>query len=203
MSEKSPDGAGDVAGQVGDLARTVEELQRELTTEGRPPLRPPTPRELARFTSEVTIPAIVLALETNVRVLKLLQRTLRLAAGEDPGAGGGAGRARKQAEKLGRRTLSQLDDALADLQDALAGRPPEDPARELLEEARTLRADIDDRLATADGSARSDAESSPDLESDPRDRGVDIDVESELQSIKDDIDDEDGDGDGGEGTDPG
>ncbi|PSQ58476.1 MAG: hypothetical protein BRD23_06825 [Halobacteriales archaeon SW_9_67_25] len=184
MSDRPRDDTRDAAASVGELARTVEELQGELA--GTSPRRGlPTPRALARFTSEVTIPAIVLALETNVRALKLLQRALRLAAGEGPATGGRGGEARQRAEELGRETLARLDDALADLQEALAERPPEDPARELLAEARRLRADIDDRLAT-DGPGE-DTVAGAD-QSGPRDRGVDIDVESELQSIKDDLD---------------
>ncbi|MFB6232870.1 MAG: hypothetical protein ABEH61_01290, partial [Haloarculaceae archaeon] len=186
MSDSRRDTAGEVSGLVGDLARTVEELQTELEPGGRSPLRPPTPRELARFTSEVTIPAIVLALETNVRVLKLLQRSLRLAAGEEPRSGTTT-QARERAEALGRRTLSRFDDVLADLQSALEGRPPEDPARELLAEARTLRAEIDDRLATAEPD-RQDGALDDGMDSGATD-GVDVDVESELQSIKDDLDD--------------
>ncbi len=185
MSDRRRDASGDVSGLIGDLARTVEELQTELEPDGRPPLRPPTPRELARFTSEVTIPAIVLALETNVRVLKLLQRALRLAAGEDPRAGESAP-ARERAQALGRRTLTRLDDLLADLQQALDERPPDDPARELLAEARSLRTEIDDRLAAAEA----DQHDTDGTQPSPENR-VDIDVESELQSIKDDLDDGD------------
>jgi len=161
---------------VGNLAETVQRLQSELEPDRRP-LGPPTPADLVRFTSEVTIPAIVLALETNIRALKLLQRTLRLASGRER-AGGGTGEARDRAAALGRATLSRLDDALADLQTALEGRPPDDEARDLLAEARDLRAEIDDRLAggTTDGGAGGT---------------VDIDVESELRSIKDDLDDSD------------
>jgi len=194
MSERRRDDAREAAGLVGDLAGTVEELQAELTGDG-PPRRPPTPRDLARFTSEVTIPAIILALETNVRALKLFQRALRLAAGERPSTGKTGGEARERAEELGRETLARLDDALADLQEALAGRPPDDPARELLADARTLRGEIDDRLA-ASGRAGDDPVAGTDV---PGERGVDIDVESELQSIKDDVKD-DGD-DGGDDAD--
>jgi hypothetical protein len=189
MSDSRRD-ARDVSALVGDLARTVEELQSDLEPDRRPPLRPPTPRDLARFTSEVTIPAIVLALETNVRVLKLLQRTLRLAAGEDPGTGETA-RTRERAEAVGRRTLARLDDALADLQSALDGRPPDDPARELLDEARALRVEIDDRLQATDADiGRPDGRPGDGPAGPFGDRAsVDIDVESELRSIKDDIED--------------
>lgn len=180
------DSRQDVATLVGDLARTVEELQSELEPDERPPLRPPTPRELTRFTSEVTIPAIVLVLETNVQALKLLQRTLRLATGE---AGDGtASDARERAGEIGRKTLSQLDAAFADLQEALEGRPPDDRARELLDDARSIRGEIDDQLAASAGDGRRRDQGREPV---PDRKQVDIDVESELQSIKDDVDDGD------------
>jgi hypothetical protein len=161
---------------VGDLTRSVRELQSELEPERR---RPPTPADLLRFTSEVTIPAIILALETNIRALELLRRALRLAEGREP-SGSDAPGARSRAEDLGRATLSRLDSVLADLQEGLAGRPDDDEARELLAEARELRSEIDERLAGAADRPRSDP--------------VSIDVDAELRSIKDELD-EDGGGD--------
>jgi hypothetical protein len=166
----------DLSDLVGELARTTEQLRDELDADG-PRLRPPTPSELLRFTTEVTIPAIILALETNVRALRLLQRTLQFASGREPETGGTSksGQARARAEALGRETLDRLDDALADLQDALAGRPPDDEARELLEETRALRAEVDQRLAGEEADEN---------------EAVDIDVDAELQSIKDSVEDE-------------
>jgi hypothetical protein len=188
-----------MSGLVGDLVQAVEELQSELDSGGRSPLRPPTPRELARFTSEVTIPAIVLALETNVRVLKLLQRTLRLASGADPGTSSTTG-ARERAEAAGRSTLSRLDDLLADLQSALEKRPSDDPARELLDEAQSLRVELDDRLAAAGGDNEGEQARPGGGDGSTSGDGteVDVDIESELRSIKDDVD---GDDDGDESSD--
>jgi hypothetical protein len=187
------DNRQDLPRQIGELARAVEELGSELEPGGRPPLRPPTPRELTRFTSEVTIPAIVLALETNVRALKLLQRTLRLAT-DGSRTGESAGReTRERAEAVGRQTLSRLDAAFADLQEALAARPSDDPARELLDEARSIQGDIEEQLA-------SDIPETPRPEEGvdrPDQDVVEVDVESELQSIKDEV--EDGDRPSGEG----
>ena len=167
MSDTRPD----LSTLVGDLTRSVRELQSELESERGPP-RPPTPGELARFTSEVTIPAIILALETNIRALELLRRALRLADRREPARPDTAG-ARERAEDLGRATLSRLDAVLADLQDALEGRPPDDEARDLLAEARDLREEIDDRLAQ--GTTGSEGEP------------VEVDVDAELQSLKDDV----------------
>jgi hypothetical protein len=205
------DSGQDLSRLVGELVRTVEELQSELDEGGpRPRLRPPTPGELARFTSEVTIPAVVLALETNVRALKLLQRALRL--GTDTQAktsGAGGSEAADRARALGRTTLSRLDDAFADLQDALDGRPPDDRTRELLDEARDVRARIDEALAD-DAVDPGGKDPHGDQAVGGTEGRVEIDVDSELQSIKDDLDAADGaggaegggrGGDGGDGDD--
>ncbi|MEF8783526.1 MAG: hypothetical protein V5A39_11375 [Haloarculaceae archaeon] len=188
------DSRQDLPRQIGELARAVEELGSELEPGGRPPLRPPTPRELTRFTSEVTIPAIVLALETNVRALKLLQRTLRLATDGTRAGEGAGGETRERAEAVGRQTLARLDAAFADLQDALAARPPDDRARQLLDEARSIQRDIEAQLA----SDVPETTRREEVTGDRPDRDVvEVDVESELQSIKDDV--EDGDQPNGEG----
>jgi hypothetical protein len=168
MSDTRPD----LSTLVGDLTRSVRELQSELDTERR---GPPTPADLVRFTSEVTIPAIILALETNIRALELLRRALRLAEGREP-SGSGPSAARSRAEDLGRATLSRLDSVLADLQEGLAGRPDDDEARELLAEARELRAEIDERLAGNESQQAADP--------------VSIDVDAELRSIKDELDED-------------
>jgi hypothetical protein len=160
---------------VGELRTVVEELQTELESARGPP-RLPTPRRLAEFTSEVTIPAVILVLETNVRALRLVQRALRLAEGREDTEDTSA---RARATDLGRATLSRLDDALTDLGSALEGSDTNGEARDLLEEVRDLQSDIEARLeANPTGTEQA---ASP--------GGVDIDVDAELQSLKDDIGD--------------
>lgn len=172
-----PEGDPDLAELVGELAGAVDELQSELA-ESRGPPRPPTPRRLARFTSEVTIPAIILVLETNVRALRLLQRTLRIAEGQ----GGDATTARDRASSLGQRTLTRLDGALSDLQDAVAQDPPDEEVGDLLQRIEDLQAEVDARLDATD--ATSDGPNEP----------VGVDVEEELRTLKDDVDDDADDG---------
>jgi len=164
---------------LGDLAGAIEELQTELDPARGPP-RPPSPRQLARFTSEVTIPAIILVLETNVRALRLVQRALRIADGRE--TDGSSSGARERATAVGRATVQRLDDALTDLQDALEGRPPDDEARQLLQQVQDLRADIEAEL---EPSARGDDAD------DATGGAVDVDVEQELRSLKDDVDEGD------------
>jgi len=179
-------GEPDVARLAADLSRSLRDLQRELEPRRGP--RPPTPRELLRFTDEVAIPAVILLLETNVRALELLQRAIRLADGGE--SGGTDAAVRTRAAELSRTTLARLDAALADVQDAIEGRPADDDARALLDEARTLRAEIDDRLGA-------DAPDGPTDET-RETREVPVDVEAELRSIRDEVDGDDG-GDEGAG----
>lgn len=186
-----------------DLAETLEELRGELREPPRGPLglpRPPSPRELLEFTEAYTIPALISLLETSIRVLELLAAAIRLAEGRPLD-----GDARRRADRLAaasRGTLEKLDDALADLQDAAAGGQPDNPeVRRLLEEARRLRAEVDQRLADA----TADPESGPAGEGpapDPESNGegdadeepaIDIDVDQELESIKRNLDADDDD----------
>jgi len=163
----------DVTRLLADLVRTLQELETEVeprTESGLP--RPPTPGELLRFTSDVTIPAAILVLKTNIETLKLLRRALRLA--EDRPIERSS--VQERASELSRVTLSRLDDALSDIQSAVEGRPEDAEARELLSEARGLRADIAEQLDGVAGDTDSETE-------------VPVDVDAELRSIKDDIDD--------------
>jgi len=175
----------DVTALLTELVTTLQDLETEVeptTDSGRP--RPPTPGELLRFTSDVTIPAAILVLRTNIEALKLLRRALRIAEGRPTGTSGG-GAVRQRATDLSRTTLARLDDALSDLQGAVEGRPSDGEARQLLEEARELRTALEAQLA--EGTAMADGET------DGEATEVPVDVDAELQSIKDDIDDGDDD----------
>jgi len=190
----------DLATLVGDLVTTLRRLEDEFeprTDDGRP--RPPTPRELLRLTSDVAIPATILLLRSNIEALKLLQRALRMADGRSPTTESGSGEVRQRAEQLSATTLSKLDGALADLQDAVEGEPSDEDARELLTKARRLRSEIEDRLADrTNGSATSvedAANDDPLADDEDENEDVPVDVDAELQSLKDDMADPDDDDD--------
>lgn len=166
--------------QVTELAETLAELESELREErGRPRLR-----DLVRFTREVTIPAVILVLRTNIEALKLLQRAL--AFGDREGTGD---QLRERAEAAGRSALEGLDGALDDLGGALSSSPRDSRARDLLEQARDLQAEVEAELPREPGTGLG---SGPGSELDDPE-GVDIDVDAELQSIKEEFDDPDGD----------
>lgn len=166
MSEdrRHPDAVAD------ELATTLRDLRTELRNERRP-FRPPTPRQLLRFTDEYTIPALIASLEAAVRTLELLRGAIRLVEGR-PAL---PHRDRPNVAAAGHATLDRLDALLADLQDAFEGEPTDPEARELLADARELRDELDDQLGAEHITGNTQ---------------VPIDVESELQSIKDRLDDE-------------
>lgn len=175
-------GEPDVTELLADLTQELRRIQREVEPERRS-LR----RDLARFTSEVAIPAMILVLKTNIQMLELLRRAIRIADGRERDYAGGE--MRQRAERLGHATLSQLDTLLVELQSAVEGRPNDERARQLIDDARSLRKEIQNEFET-------------DLDSETE--GVNIDVEAELRALKNDIDnhsdDEDDKPDDGDGT---
>ncbi|AUG47358.1 hypothetical protein BVU17_07430 [Haloarcula taiwanensis] len=184
----------DLTALITDLVTTLQELETEVepTTDSGLP-RPPTPGELLRFTSDVTIPAVILVLKTNIEALKLLRRALRMAEGRPTSTGSASDEVRQRASELSRATLSRLDGALTDLQQAVEGTPEDEEARELIQEAQQLRNQIRDRLANEPGvSDEMHSEQATD---------VPVDVDAELRSIKDEIDGPDRGDDGTENGD--
>ena len=201
----------DLEETLDELVRTLAALQDELETRHRPRLRPPTPGELLRFSDEVAIPTLLAILEANVRALEGLQKGIKLVRAEEDArarTGEAVDTTRSRANDLRRTTLSQLDAALVELQRAVGeGTLPSDQgARELIDEARELRDEVDRRLRDAGDSidaresgARTieidDAVDAPD-ETETDDPPADVDVDAELETLKDqygpDEEDEDG-----------
>lgn len=169
----------DLEDRIDELEETLDALREELAPE-RGPMglpRPPRPREFLRFTDEYAIPAAVAAMRANIRALELLQAGIRVtdrdrAAGEAERAGRAV---RDRATEAGSATLDRLDRALADLESAMEGRgtPANPEARDLLSEARRLNDEIRDRVAVEAGGRESEA--------------VRIDVESELETIREEV----------------
>lgn len=239
MSDSNGPRDEDLARTAGDLADSLRELRDEVGPRRRPrrgPFglpRPPTPREVLQFTDEVAIPATIAILEVNIKLLEAVQKAIRLAETERRAREQGeevadrareGGRAvRSGAGRVGRETLDQLDNALDELQTAVeeGSLPREETAREILTEARELRADLEaqvrDAEDTADEQRRREREndreaggergagisaSDDDGEDDPPsdetdgeedETGPQVDVDAELRSIKDQYDDEDDD----------
>ncbi len=191
----------DLAQAVSELEATMRELQQDLEAQTRRgPLglpRPPSPSELLRFADEAAIPALIAILEANIRVLEALQQAVRLinAGSELPTD---ADQSRQRAVDAGEDALARFDRTLSDLQDFLETRPlPEDDrARDILDQARQLRIDLQKRIERAEQAADEDhateestTDSSRATDVATSDDHVDIDVDAELESIKDEVDD--------------
>jgi len=158
-----------------ELTTSLSALQRDLKAEQRG--RGRSLDRLLQFTTDVTIPATILVLETNIRALRLLQRTLRMVG--DSETEGQSTTASEDVAAVGRSVVDRLDDALDDVQATVDSSDLDDRTRENLSEVRTLSQQLDQRLEAL--SANDDS------------RDVNVDVEAELQSIKDRHSDE-GDG---------
>jgi hypothetical protein len=174
-----------------DLEARVEELEgalRELRAERRRPPRgpfglprPPTPGEVLRAADEHAVPAAIASLEATIHALELLRLGLRAGrAGSGSETARRATGTRRRAERVGDAALERLDGALDDLADALEGEPTDPESRRLLSEAERLREEIDERVGETEGAEEPDGEGP---------EGPEVDVESELQSIKDEQDD--------------
>ncbi|MFC6988342.1 hypothetical protein ACFQJD_05775 [Haloplanus sp. GCM10025708] len=187
----------DLRTQLDELERTLDALREELDGDrpGRPRRRrprPPSPLELLRFTESHTLPTLVATLEATIEALELVRGLLRLA---DPAA------TDDRARELPPGARATVGRALSDLRSALEGADlPDDPAaRELVTDARDLAADVEARL---DDARRGAGEPSSDAGVDVREAGEDggstadvadstsssdVDVTSELDSIRDEI----------------
>lgn len=202
----SDSGDPDVTRLLRDLTRELQTLQRELEADSQ--RRLPTRRQLSRFTSEVAIPGLILILETNIRALKLLRRTIRLAEKREPRQGRSeraASELKDRAERLGETTLARLDETLAEVQTSLEGRDADDDVQEMLTEARQLQRRIREQLDSTGGAGSSPADRSDAIgpsEGQPLDvdesDAVAIDVDEELRNLKDTIEN---DGENSDGAD--
>lgn len=168
---------------LAELAETLSALQSEVepSRPGRtPPLRPPSLREVMRFTERQTIPTLVAILEANVRLLELAGAALRAMDPERSVTEEGSTLDRALEAGNGVST-DRLASGLTDLRDALAGAEATNPeARELLTEADRLSAEVRDRLresteresaSTADESTAFGRDDSDDDRGDDGDRG--------------------------------
>lgn len=187
---------------VDDLRAASDTTRRDVPRGPRSFPRPPTPREFLAFAVDDAIPATVALLDAQVRALEALRAALRLV---DAGRGRSAADA---AARPDRETLDRLDAALADLRAAVSGDalPKNHAARDLLEDARDLTADLEAEVAAARADRESgeradedaDAVTGEDAGRDEREHRAER-VEDELDQLRDEYDagDDVSDADGG------
>ncbi|WP_256422790.1 DUF7547 family protein [Halobellus rarus] len=141
--------------QYGSARRSVPE---------RP--RPPSLSELFRFTEQYTLPTLIATLEAAIQSLELLRGVLRLADPERSAfdqeartsrsaatrmTDGVAGVGRDAVTGVGRGAVTGVERALSELQTALSESdlPEDEPASDLLEDARRLSEEVSERLSEA------------------------------------------------------
>ncbi len=181
----------DLEDRLDRLEETLEALRDELRDERRDDAGSRMPGRAAeralRLTERVAVPAAVAALEANVRVLTFVQERLRELEGREPRTRGAAG---TTPSRVSEGVLERLDEALFRLEDAMADAdlPQNTEARRLLERARDLNEEVRGRMRTRPSGT------APTV--------IEIDVEEELEEIRDDVEAESTDGsDGGEAAD--
>jgi hypothetical protein len=186
--------------RMADLEDALKDVRDELQggNRPRPRLRPPTPGEMLQMTREYAIPAAIATLEAQIKALELLRELLgSVQAGNRARAG--TAQASDRVAEVGRATLEGVERALDRLErEMAAGGLPDDPeARDLLGEARDLRDEVDARLARM---GQIDTETQDRTETAEGGDSVRIDVESELETIRDQVDTQEEDEDSGDGN---
>lgn len=166
----------ELAARIADLERGLRDLQADLAKEHSRSLRPPRPTEILRLTDQHAIPIAIAFLEAHIHALKLLQGIIRAVTV----SGEVSTKADSQIEQLSRTVVDRLDAVVEDLRSTPLPEQPE--ARELLEDARSLRDELTDQLDENSESVTAHSTSE-----------IDIDVDAELDEIRSDVlgDDED------------
>jgi hypothetical protein len=190
--------------RIATLEERIEELSDELKRPPRGPLglpRPPTPGELLAFVDDHAIPTTIAILEANVRALKALRGAVGLLRRTEERDLPEAGRLRDRTDSVAREAVTELDRAVSDLATAIEGEalPDNEAARSVLQEIRAVRDEVAGALEESTNGSEGGTGETADANDDggtengdiEDDGGVDIDVESELESIKDEMDPED------------
>lgn len=155
MSSRSPRD-DELADRLDELEETLSALRSELRSDSaRRPPRPPSLGELLRFTEQYTIPTLIAMLEATIKSLELLRRTMRLADPKRAVREETSG-ARTELDRLGSQASEELARGLSELRTALSeANLPENPeSRRLVEDARSLTREIEDRIREAEGDVR-------------------------------------------------
>ena len=176
------DSTDDLEPLVADLAETLAALEQRVDQE------PSRGRAFLQFTEQYAIPTTVALLEANIRLLEAIGGAIRIAEGRD---------SEPRSIKSRETALTALDRTLSEVTDAVRGTPTDPDARQLLEQARELRAEIDDQLAESSDGSRPSSPSPTDGSTaipvtDASDRTPDgdsdgeptVDVDAELDTIR-------------------
>ena len=170
----------ELANRVAALESQIEELRTELTdsTSSFPFPPPPSLEGILRFTDEIAIPGVILILETNIRMLKLLRRAIRLTDNESKTESATA--LSNDLSVYMTRTLGELENAITKLQSLETTRGPADEtAQSILQEIRSLKTELSDEI-----DSNTDTTDTTGLESRHEE------IQAELESIKEELEDQ-------------
>lgn len=172
----------DLDARVAALETAIEDLRNDLLEENTNPrgvFSPPPLRDILRFTDQIAIPGIILILETNIRLLKLLQRTIRLS--DTSATSDGSREIQTELATYTSRTLRELETAISKLQSLdIAGGPADETAQSLLTDIRALRSEITNELDEA--SKNTPADSNPNADE------LTNEIAEELEDLKHELD---------------
>lgn len=180
------------------VGRTGRDRRRDAGWREKPPFpRPPSMRELLRFTEQQTIPTLVAILEVNIRLLNFAAAALRAVDPERSAVESGENGAVSRALDAGRGlSTDRLTSGLDELQEALSGTEAPNPeARELLEDAERLSAEVRARLQESErhrgfGGRRPDA-GATESGSSKSDDSIPIEVEDATTGDEEPVEDDD------------
>lgn len=171
----------DVDERIQDLERAIHDLTDELGAVDSPSTVGDR-RSVASFVRKVAIPAGILAVEAQLRTLEFLAERVRWMnqrGGEQSSLDDWSTEAREHSMA----TMDRIEDMLDRIElELAAGRlPASREARDLIEEIRRLQGEIRNQLDEDRSSITGEGGES---------EAVTIDVESELETIRDEIDSE-------------
>ena len=191
----------DLEKTLAELAAAVRELQATIDADrqGRAVVPPERP-DLLAMADEIVIPTLIASLETQIRVLRGIQRGARIARSvETDDRQSRRGPLREPIESGTSRTVDGIGEALDSLVDRL-GSPQDGEVDEILSRTQSLYADLERRLSDdridIDRDRRGTEIEITDV-SDPDDDGssatgggrdddrTTVDVEAELDTLRD------------------
>lgn len=156
-----------VAVELLETLRTLRKVLGEYPPDS-PPESPP-PDEAHRVATEYTIPAILAALEATVRSLELLQTTIQ-GIETTEGDQNIAGRNTHRGDGRSATPVDRISSVLDGLDDAIETERDDTASGDIVAEVQAIEEELADAIEAMDRTGRI--------------RNVAVDVEAELQSIK-------------------
>lgn len=159
------------------LEAAVRELREEISErEDHQDMTTPRPsEELLRLADEAALPALISVLKANIRMLEGLRRAIRESKADD--------RPEDAVDAIDSSTADRVDSILVELQRAMEAAPENPAARDVLDQAKELRGELDRHIREAKQYKES-LDSAITREADEEVETIEIDIDAELEEIK-------------------